>query len=309
MASTRFAAALEEARGSGRVLLDLTESDPARCGLGWEQEELDGILRRRRSVAPAVVISEAREAVAGYLAGHGAAVAPHRVIPVASRKGALRLALDAVCGRDGEAVVPVPHRPLVESGSSVRLRRYRLVFEERWRLDRRSIQRAIAATTRAIVVGNPADPTGAQLSREELGFLDHLCDARNIALVADESFLDSSLEPGPSIAAAGRRLTVHVSGLGGICGLLQLDAAWVAVGGPEALAAPLASRLATLAGAADAGPRPACCSLPRCSGAASPFSRACAVGSPGTAPRWRAPPCARRPGRCSGAAAGGQCSR
>jgi len=53
----------------------------------------------------------------------------------------------------------------------------------------------------------------------------------------------------PSTAAAGRCLTVHVSSLGGVCGLPQLDAAWAAVGGPEARASPLRSRLAVTAGA------------------------------------------------------------
>ncbi len=139
MASTRFAAALAEAKGSGRVLLDLTESDPARCGLAWESEELESILGRRRSVAPAVAISEAREAIAGYLAGHGASIAPARVVPVRSRDEALRLVLEAVCGRDGEVLVPVPHRRLLESGSPVRSQLYQLTFEERWRIDRRSV--------------------------------------------------------------------------------------------------------------------------------------------------------------------------
>ena len=309
MPSTRFAAALEEARGSGRVLLDLTESDPARCGLGWDAGELDGsrdggdrrpgrCSRRRARRSPATWPATAPRS-------H-----PHRVFLVRSRREALRLVLDTVCGRGGEVLVPVPHRPLLESGSSVRLRRYPLVFEERWRIDRRSIQRAIAPTTRAIVVGNPADPTGRPALARGARIPGAPVRRPQLALVADESFLDSSLEPGPSVAAAGRRLTVHVSGLGGICGLPQLDAAWVAVGGPEALAAPLASRLATLAGAADSGARRACCSLPPLLGRREVVPLAPARrGSPGTAPRWRPPRCARRPGRCSGAVAGGPCSR
>jgi aspartate/methionine/tyrosine aminotransferase len=262
MASTRFAAALGEARASGRVLLDLTESDPARCGLGWEGEELDDILRRRRSVAGAVAISEAREAIASYLAGHGASVAPDRVVLVRSRGEALRIVLELLCDRGGEALVPVPHRPYFEAGSPVRLRPYGLVFEERWRLDRRSIRRAVAPHTRAIIAGNPADPTGAGVSPDDLGFLELLCESRGLALIGDESFLDSSLEPSPSVASAVRCRAVHVGGLDGVCGLLRLEGEWLAVAGPEALAAPLASRLAAHAGIEGASTRPGVLLIP-----------------------------------------------
>ncbi len=255
MRSTRFPASLDEAKASGRVLLDLTESDPAQCGLGWDAKELDEIVERRRAETRAAAMSEACEAVASYLAGHGAAVAPDRVVFVRSRTEALRLVLSLVCGRGAELLVPLPNRPFVEASSPVQLRHYGLVFEERWRIDRRSIQRAVSPQARAIVVGNPADPTGAELSREELGFLEHLCETKGLALVGDETFLDSSLKPSPTVAAVTRCLAVHVGGLSGVCGLPQLEGEWLAVAGPETLAMPLVSRLASLMGVEASGSR------------------------------------------------------
>ena len=55
MPSLRYAAALEEARASNRVILDLTESDPARCGLGWDATSYStsragGVRQRRASI-------------------------------------------------------------------------------------------------------------------------------------------------------------------------------------------------------------------------------------------------------------------
>ena len=179
-----------------------------------------------------------------------------------SRGEALRLVLEVLCGRGGEVLVPSPHRPFSHLGPDVRPRQYGLAFDERWRLDRRSIQRALSPHTCAVVAGNPADPTGAELSRDELGFLERVCEGRGRALVGDESFLDSSLEPGPSVASATRCRAVHISGLSGVCGLPRLEGEWMAVAGPEALAGPLASRLASLAGAEGAGSRAGVLLLP-----------------------------------------------
>jgi alanine-synthesizing transaminase len=246
MRSSRFPAALQEARAAGRVLLDLAATDPGRCGLGWEAGELDAMLERRRSFSPAVALSEAREAVAGYLAGHGASVHPECIIPVRSRPEALRLGVGLLCGAGGEALVPAPNRPLEEAGHATQ-RGYDLVFDERWRIDRRSLRRAVSSRTRAVVVGNPADPTGALLSPEELKFLERLCEGRGIALVSDEAYLDASHEPGRTVSAAARCLAVHASGLGGICGLPEVEGEWLAVAGPEDEARSLASRLASRA--------------------------------------------------------------
>jgi aspartate/methionine/tyrosine aminotransferase len=262
MPSLSYAAALEEARASNRVILDLTESDPARCGLGWDAEELLDIEGRRSAAAREVMIPEAREAISSYLAGHGASIDPQRVFLVRSRREALRLVLDALCDDASEVLVPVPGRPFLDSGTPVRQRRYALVFEEKWRIDRQSIQRALTASCRAILVGNPADPTGASLSREELGFLGHLCEAKQLALVGDESLLDSLSEPTQSVASSRRCFAIHIGGLGGVCGLPELEGEWLAVGGPDALAQPLASRLASMTGADLAGARRGVALLP-----------------------------------------------
>jgi aspartate/methionine/tyrosine aminotransferase len=245
MDSTRVPRALEEARASGRVLLDLAATDPGRCGLGWDAAELDSMRQRRRGFSPVVALSEAREAIASYLAGHGASVHPDCVVLVRSRSEGLRGAVELLCGPGGEALVPVPNRPLAGPGFGVALRGYGLVFDERWGIDRRSVRRAVSTRTRAIVVGNPADPTGAELSRDELTFLARLCEGRGLALVADEGYLDASREPAPTVAASGRCLAVHASGLGGICGLPELEGEWLAVAGPDDEARSLASRLAS----------------------------------------------------------------
>jgi aspartate/methionine/tyrosine aminotransferase len=247
MRPTDFAYRLERARASGLPLLDLTESDPARCGLGWEEGELASILAAPQAggAAAPVGVGVARDAVASYLAGKDASVDPALVFFAPSRAEARRMALDAACERDGEALVPSPARPYFDpAGPAARpTRSYALEFDGAWHLDRRSVKKAVSPSTRAIVVGNPADPTGALLSRDELSLLEELCRDRELALVADESELDTALEPGASALRAARCLTVHVSGAAGVCGLPGLGCEWIAVAGPDRLVRPALERL------------------------------------------------------------------
>jgi aspartate/methionine/tyrosine aminotransferase len=251
-----FTTRLDRVRAAGVLRFDLTESDPARTGLGWAEPALHAILAEgdaRAPGSPAARLAHAREAVASYLAGHRLSVQPDRVFFVPSRADARRLAVQAACDRDGEVLVPTPARPLVpqaDAGSHARVRPYALEFAEEWRIDRRSFRRAIGPATCAIAVGNPSEPTGAMLSGDELEALEELCGVRGLALIGDEAFLDTALGAKVGVARAARCASIHVSGLSGVCGLAGLAGEWVAVGGPDRLAAPIASRLATLAEAA-----------------------------------------------------------
>jgi aspartate/methionine/tyrosine aminotransferase len=241
-----FALHLDRLRRAGVLRLDLTDSDPARWGLGWTRAHLDALLAEAGLAAahPGQALVAAREAVASYLAGHRVSVAPDRIFFAPSRSAARALALSAVADSGDEVLVPSPARPLLElAEGGVAARSYALAFGEEWRIDLRSLRRAVSPRTSAVLVGNPAEPTGALLAPDELEALDELCGGRELALVGDESFLDTAHGASVSVARAGRALSLHVSGLAGVCGLAGLGAEWVAVGGPEALAAPAAARL------------------------------------------------------------------
>ena len=253
-----FVTQLERARAAGVLRFDLTEADPARCGIGWDARELEMLLDTARGLPISsyhAALAVAREAVASYLAGHGVAANPDRIFFAPSRAAARRRALDAVCRSGDDVLVPAPGRPLLDAERgirSLRQRAYAVEFEGLWRLDRRSVRNALGPRAQAIVVGNPAEPSGATLAHDELAFLEELCGARDVALVGDEAYLDLALGPAFSVGRAKGCLALHVSGLTGVCGLPRLGAEWIAVTGPDALAAPVASGL----GAGAELPRP-----------------------------------------------------
>jgi alanine-synthesizing transaminase len=253
--SATFAAHLEQARASGRPLIDLTESDPSRCGLGWDSAELEAILGEAPAAtreATSRALPPARDAVASYLAGRGASVAPDRIHFTTSHGEAHRLLLKLLCGAGDEVLVASPSQPFLDrlaAAQSLRVGRYALVYDGEWRLDRRSLARAVTRRTRAILLGNPSQPTGAILSGEDLAFLEDLCSARDIALIVDEALADTALVPSASVLQATRCLAFHVSGLSGVCGLPRLGAEWLAAAGPAALVATALQRLQPLLGA------------------------------------------------------------
>jgi alanine-synthesizing transaminase len=100
-----------------------------------------------------------------------------------------------------------------------------------------------------VIVVHPNNPTGHFVKPEEMRRLNEICGAGEIAIIADEVFLDFALkEKRPvTFAANSRALTFTMSGLSKICGLPQMKAAWVIVSGPEARKAKALARLEVIA--------------------------------------------------------------
>jgi aspartate/methionine/tyrosine aminotransferase len=84
----------------------------------------------------------------------------------------------------------------------------------------------------------------------EAAALGELCAGRDMAIVADEVFLDfadARAEPQPTFALHEACLTFTLSGLSKISALPQMKLAWLAVSGPDALAQAALARLEIIA--------------------------------------------------------------
>jgi alanine-synthesizing transaminase len=98
-------------------------------------------------------------------------------------------------------------------------------------------------------VVNPNNPTGHFVKESELARLNEICSAREMAIIADEVFLDFGLSDGKAVSFAGNNvaLTFVMSGLSKIAGLPQMKMAWMASSGPEGLRRAALERLEVIA--------------------------------------------------------------
>jgi alanine-synthesizing transaminase len=251
-----LASRLAALRAAGAPVLDLTETNPTRCGLTWPA----GILASALAHPDAAFyrpeprgLEAARRAVGAYLSGAGVEVADDRVVLTASTSEAYSFLLKLLCDPGDEVLAPAPSYPLLDvlaDLEAVRLARYPLRYDGEWHVDFAALAAAITERTRAILVVTPANPTGAVLDPRELDELDALCAARGLALIGDEVFRDTAERAAGTVLQATRCLGFHLSGLSKTCGLPQMKVAWIAAAGPESEVRPALERLEMIADAA-----------------------------------------------------------
>jgi aspartate/methionine/tyrosine aminotransferase len=256
-----YAAAVREARSSGGRLYDLTVSNPTRCGFAYDAEALLKPLADARALVydpdPRGMVS-AREAVAGYYAGHGAEVPVDDLVLATSTSESYSFLFRLLCDPGDEVLVAQPSYPLFDflaDLDDVRLRPYPLFYDHGWSIDFAELERAVTLRTRAIIVVHPNNPTGHWTGAREREALEALCARHGLALIVDEVFLDYSLNNGPlRESAAGSFacgahpvLTFVLSGLSKVAGLPQMKAAWIATLGPDRARAEALGRLEIVA--------------------------------------------------------------
>ena len=252
-----FAAAIREARGAGRELVDLTVSNPTVCGFDYDAEALLSPLRKVESMTydpdPRGMRS-AREAVAGYYGDHGANVDPASIVLTTSTSEGYGYLFRLLCDAGDEVLVAQPSYPLFDflaDLEDVRLRPYPLFYDYGWWIDFAELERRIGPRTKAIVVVHPNNPTGHATGAGERERLEEICARHGLALIVDEVFLDYPLEEGRSLGsfAVGPHpvLTFCLSGLSKIAGLPQMKVGWIVGLGPERDMEPAMGRLEVIA--------------------------------------------------------------
>ena len=243
LSANRYSLAVENARRGGRRLLDLTASNPTTVGLHFERERILRALQHPQALEyePASKgILPAREAVAAYYAERGITLSPERIILTVSTSEAYSYCFRLLCDPGDEVLVPSPSYPLFEflaDIQDVKLVPYELVYDHGWQIEFESLRHSITPRSRAIMVVHPNNPTGHFTRAWELERLNTLCREHELALVADEVFLDYGLTgPAPlSFAANQSALSFTLSGLSKICALPQIKVAWIAASGPSEL--------------------------------------------------------------------------
>ena len=253
--TNRLSEALARHRAIRRPLLDLTASNPTECGFDYDRPAI----MRALSDADALDykpdpkgLETARQAVAAYYAARSNEVSIENIFLTTSTSEAYSFVFRMLCNPGDELLIPTPSYPLFEflaDIQDVRLVRYPLVYDYDWQIDFHALEQAITSRTRGAIVVHPNNPTGHFCKPEDLTRLNEVCSARQMALIADEVFLDFVLTGAQPLSFATNTgaLTFTMSGLSKISGLPQMKTAWLITTGPEHLRKQALARLEVIA--------------------------------------------------------------
>jgi alanine-synthesizing transaminase len=245
--TNRLSLALQARKASGASILDLTESNPTRAGIVYDQAAVTSALSSPELMLyqpEARGLPVARGAIAGYYRERGATVDPDDLLLASGTSEAYGYLCKLLCDPGDELLIPAPGYPILEILTpleGVRLAHYRLLYEEGrgWRIDLERLRNSISRSTRAIVVVSPNNPTGSFLKTDELAEVSAICGQFDCALIVDEVFSDygSGEDPRRVASAAGSSpaLSFVLNGLSKVVGLPQLKLSWIHVGGPHEL--------------------------------------------------------------------------
>jgi alanine-synthesizing transaminase len=251
----RLTEALDEARSSGARVLDLTISNPTRAGLHYNDPEILQSLSSPRSMdydPQPKGLPSARAAVADYYRHqHGIQLDPDLILTTSTSEG-YSFVFGLLCNPGDELLVPKPSYPLFEflaDLQDVKLVPYPLLYDHGWQIDFPSLQKAVSKRTRGVVVVHPNNPTGSYVHQEEQKSLNHFCREHELALIADEVFLDYSHggERRQSFVADQDVLTFTLSGVSKISALPQMKVAWIVTSGPASQVEAAQARLEIIA--------------------------------------------------------------
>jgi len=239
----RLAHALADAKSAGISFVDLTQSNPTACAFTYDQRQIAAALTHpdiSRYAPDPRGMPVAREAVTTYYRQQEIPLPADDLILTSGTSEAYSFLFRLLCNPGDQVLIPSPGYPLFEFLADlcdVKLVRYPLNYDHGWQIDFSALAAASNERTRALIVVHPNNPTGHFASPNDQLQLSRFCAEREIALIADEVFLDFPLahdQPRPtSFAGTQQSLTFTLSGISKICGLPQMKLAWIAVSGPE----------------------------------------------------------------------------
>jgi alanine-synthesizing transaminase len=187
----------QRVEASGKRVRYLNIGDPVAFGFDTPPHLIAAVGKAMRDghngYGPSVGLAEAREAVAAEYTSRGFPIAPDRVVMTAGTSEGIELALTAMVDLEGEVLVPMPTYPLytaVLAKLGARASFYRTDPAREWMPDLDHLRSLITPATRAMVVIDPNNPTGALYSTTTRRALIDIAVQHNLAILADEVYGD-----------------------------------------------------------------------------------------------------------------------
>jgi alanine-synthesizing transaminase len=187
----------QKVEAAGTRVRYLNIGDPVAFGFKTPPHLVAAVDRAMRdshnNYGPSAGIPAAREAVAAEYTANGFPVAADRVFITAGTSEGIELTLNAVIDAGGEVLVPMPTYPLytaVLAKLGAKVRYYRLDPANGWMPDLAHLKSLVTPHTRAIVIIDPNNPTGAVYSTETRRALLDFADEHGLLILADEVYGD-----------------------------------------------------------------------------------------------------------------------
>jgi len=199
----------KKVEATGRAVRYLNIGDPNAFGFLTPPHLIEAVAKAMRDghngyTASAGIVS-AREAAAADFVARGVPVSPDRVLITSGTSEGIELALSAIVDEGEDVLVPSPTYPLytaVLAKIGAHPVYYRTDPTQGWLPDLDHLARQVTAKTRALVLIDPNNPTGAvypeAVRRELIAF----AEARGLVILADEVYGDLGFDgPVPPLAA------------------------------------------------------------------------------------------------------------
>ncbi len=250
----RHARALEAA---GHRVVKLNIGNPAPWGLETPDVVVEGLVQNIQDAegySDARGIYPARLAAAQYYTGRGVAdLSPDDVFLGNGVSELIVMSLQALLNPGDEVLVPSPDYPLWTGAvrlSGGRAVHYRCDEAAGWQPDLDDVAAQVTPATRALVIINPNNPTGAVYGRDTLLGLLEIARRHRLLVLADEVYdhilFDDAVHE-HAAALAPDLLVLTMCGLSKNHRAAGFRSAWLAVSGPRAQAADYLEGLELLA--------------------------------------------------------------
>ncbi|HFU6786430.1 TPA: pyridoxal phosphate-dependent aminotransferase [Streptococcus agalactiae] len=236
---------LEEAdrmRANGEKILRLNTGNPAAFGFEAPDEVIRDLItnaRESEGYSDSKGIFSARKAVMQYYQLQNIHVDMDDIYIVNGVSEGISMSMQALLDNDDEVLVPMPDYPLwtacvsLAGGNAVH---YICDEEANWYPDIDDIKSKITSKTKAIVLINPNNPTGAVYPREILQEIVDIARQNDLIIFSDEVYdrlVMDGMEHIPIASIAEDIFTVILSGLSKSHRICGFRVGWMVLSGPR----------------------------------------------------------------------------
>ncbi|HEO3956280.1 TPA: pyridoxal phosphate-dependent aminotransferase [Streptococcus agalactiae] len=236
---------LEEAdrmRANGEKILRLNTGNPAAFGFEAPDEVIRDLItnaRESEGYSDSKGIFSARKAVMQYYQLQNIHVDMDDIYIVNGVSEGISMSMQALLDNDDEVLVPMPDYPLwtacvsLAGGNAVH---YICDEEANWYPDIDDIKSKITSKTKAIVLINPNNPTGAVYPREILQEIVDIARQNDLIIFSDEVYdrlVMDGMEHNPIASIAEDIFTVTLSGLSKSHRICGFRVGWMVLSGPR----------------------------------------------------------------------------